>query len=152
MDALLQFAEWVDLYYYAALVLLVLVGLACFRHKRIFLAALMLSAGLSFLAKEFYAVERPCAGEAWCPDSYGFPSSHSAVIAVFAAASVGSASCIVMLPLALLVAASRVILGVHSITQALAGLVFGAACYYFVHALAHSFKDRKIVKKYRLLE
>jgi len=53
---------------------------------------------------------------------------------------------------ALLIAGSRVLLGVHTVSQAAAGLAFGAAVYFLVWLAVNRFRHSKFVKKHGLLE
>jgi len=152
MDLAVWAFSWIDEYYYFVLALFTIIGLYGFKHKKIFIAALLLAALLSPIAKNFYAVDRPCAGMAECPDSYGFPYIHSSVAGVFAVASMGTPWLFFFLPAALLIAGSRVLLGVHTVSQAAAGLAFGAAVYFLVWLAVNRFRHSKFVKKHGLLE
>jgi len=152
MDLALWACQWLDEYFYLALLVFTLIGLYAFKHKRVFVTALLLTALLSPVAKNFYAFDRPCAGVPECPQSYGFPSIHSSVAAVFLVASLGTPWFLFFLPASVAVASSRVFLGVHTVSQAAAGLAFGATIYFFVWLAIHRFKDSRFVKRHGLLE
>lgn len=93
---------------------------------------------LSTLLKSFFDRVRPCVDLASCPASSSFPSGH----AVGAAAFWGTAAVLLLprvgrrawglLVVPLVVALTRVLLGVHYVSDVLAGLVVGgcwaAAC------------------------
>lgn len=151
MDLLGFACTWIDAYYYIALALITLIALTRFERKKVFVIALVLAVLLSMGAKQYYGVDRPCAGENWCPDSYGFPSIHSTVIGVFLVASLGSPWVFLFIPASALVAYSRVWLGVHSLPQVMAGLAMGAIAYFIVYALLEHFKNKKLVRKHGLL-
>ena len=152
MDLLALLCTWIDVYYYFALALLTLIALTRFERKKVFVIALFLAVILSVGAKQFYGLDRPCAGEDWCPDSYGFPSIHSTIASVFLVASLGSPWIFLFIPASALVAYSRVLLGVHSVPQVMAGLAMGAVAYFAVYALLEHFKDNELVKKHGLLK
>lgn len=89
--------------------------------------------------------KRPCEIEAHCwacilpPDKYSFPSGHS-ITAFAIAITVGSFYPdlqLALLAVALLVASSRIILGMHFLSDVLAGSLIGAALgFAFFHIFA----------------
>lgn len=102
------------------------------------LAAGFASVGVSqvtfFILKRLIGRERPCASEPHCwslllpPDRFSFPSGHS-ITAFAIALSLGlyyPALLLGLLFCAASVAASRVILGLHYLSDVVAGLLIGA--------------------------
>lgn len=102
------------------------------------LAAGFVSVGVSqvtfFILKRLIGRERPCASEPHCwslllpPDRFSFPSGHS-ITAFAIALSLGlyyPALLLGLLFCAASVAASRVILGLHYLSDVVAGLLIGA--------------------------
>lgn len=102
------------------------------------LAAGVVSVGVSqvtfFILKRLIGRERPCASEPHCwslllpPDRFSFPSGHS-ITAFAIALSLGlyyPALLLGLLFCAASVAASRVILGLHYLSDVVAGLLIGA--------------------------
>jgi undecaprenyl-diphosphatase len=100
------------------------------------LAAIAVQAALVVLLKHLCARVRPCHALAWCaplagtaPVDFSFPSGHAAGVFAFAAFVAlrwprwGAPA----LAFAALVAASRVVLGVHYPSDVLAGALLGAA-------------------------
>lgn len=83
--------------------------------------ALLLGAGL----KEFLQVPRPCVdvpGKIACPVGYSLPSLHALLTFTLVILAVGNRSFFFYLIYALFVAFSRVFLGVHTLTQVMAGV------------------------------
>lgn len=106
------------------------------KRKKVFVLALVLTVAAAVFAKDFFNEPRPCQQLAplppGCPTSPGFPSSHAAVAIVFLLASINSPAFAFFLVAALLVAWSRVYLGMHSVEQATAGIALGALVYFLV--------------------
>jgi undecaprenyl-diphosphatase len=71
------------------------------------------------------------------------PSLHATVAGVFAIASLGTPAFYFLAPLALLIAASRVFLGVHSVLQVAAGLALGMLVYLIVVQLSDRLWKKK---------
>jgi undecaprenyl-diphosphatase len=97
---------------------------------------LAVGAGLAgfFMLKRITGRERPCALETHCwadllpPDRFSFPSGHT-ITAFAVAISIGGyypALLIGLLFCALSVAASRILLGLHYLSDVLAGMAIGA--------------------------
>jgi len=94
----------------------------------IFVISLLLTFGLVQLVKDVTMVERPCGEEnPYCEESYSFPSGHAAsIFLVFT-------SLLIFLPrkwlpilvLPLLVAYSRITLGVHTWMEVVVGSLIG---------------------------
>jgi len=94
----------------------------------VFVVSMLLVFGTVLLVKNTAQIPRPCGPESLqCPADFSFPSGHSAAIFVF------FASLLVFLkkkwlPLAIvpvLVAYSRIALGVHTLADVLAGALLG---------------------------
>ena len=93
------------------------------------LPAVMISYGIGYILKIIFRIPRPCVGLATCPDGFSFPSGHATVI--FAATSVlmfhykDKKLGAFFLILSVLVAVSRVMLGVHRVEDIVAGSIIG---------------------------
>ncbi len=146
------FTEFAHTYYYPLIVLMALFGLYFFRHKKIFLAALLFSAVVAQAAKPLYDEPRPCAGAPSCPESTGFPSVHAAAAGVFAIASIGSPAFVFAAPFSVLLAYSRVYADVHSVEQVFAGYALGLMVYGLLWAFLHKHATHDLVVKHKLLE
>lgn len=89
-------------------------------------AALLLAFVLALAFKSLLAIPRPCSLGAPslvpCPHDYSLPSLHAAIAFALAVALLGSPAFWVALLWALLVAASRLFLGVHTLTDVAAAL------------------------------
>jgi undecaprenyl-diphosphatase len=85
--------------------------------------------GITDCLKLVFKVPRPCVGLAYCPQSYAFPSGHSAV--AFAALSVlafylrDKYAAMILFTFAGLCAVSRVMLNVHYVSDIVAGSAIG---------------------------
>ena len=146
------FTEFAQTYYYPLIVLMALFGLCFFKHKKIFLAALFLSALTVQAVKPLYNEPRPCAGAPFCPESEGFPSAHAAAAGVFVIASIGSPAFVFAAPFSVLLAYSRVCAGVHSVEQDFAGYGLGLMVYGLLWAFLHKHATHGLVVKHKLLE
>lgn len=108
-------------------VLVILVSYAFKEEKRlaftvaVLAAALVLGVGL----KAFFQEPRPCTetpGKIPCPLDFSLPSLHALLAFTLAILAVGNRSFAIYLLFALFVAFSRVYLGVHTMTEVMAGL------------------------------
>ncbi len=102
------------------------------RNRGALVLALLLTLVLVPVAKDYYGQARPCDGQPWCPDDWGFPSGHATVMFVFVGASLGTLGFYPFSALALVVSYSRIADGVHTFLQvaggAATGLVFFFVC------------------------
>lgn len=88
------------------------------------LAVAVIALLISESAKLVFTAPRPCDGEPDCPVTYAFPSTHSATAFAFftlAAFVYHPAWVLAAVP----VAAQRVVAGVHSVPDVVAGSVLG---------------------------
>lgn len=106
--------------------------------KMIFLVlpAAGLAGGIAEWIKPFFHVLRPCAGLAFCPTDFSFPSTHSSV--AFAAFGVLALlySVWFLVPAAI-IAISRVVVNVHTIVDITGGAVFGLLIAYAITSVYH---------------
>jgi len=117
------------------------------------LPSIIIANSITQIIKLILQVPRPCAGLAWCPDSYSMPSGHTTVI--FAAMTVlglyykKKKYLIPSLIFAQLVGLSRIVLGVHTIPDVLVGSVIGMITGFLVQkAYRMYYKDFvRVVKK-----
>lgn len=94
--------------------------------------ALVLAFVLIDPLKSFLLVPRPCAELAAkipCPADASMPSGHAVVAGIFLLASVGTMFFPYFLPVAFLVALSRIYLGIHTLADVSAGIAVGATIY-----------------------
>ncbi len=96
-------------------------------QRKAVLLSLLLAGVLVSILKQLYADPRPCAGLPGCEDGYGFPSAHSTIAFAIASHTFGMREFYFFLVLAVLIALSRVVAGVHSFPQVVAGAVLGFA-------------------------
>lgn len=100
--------------------------------------------GIYFVVKQATGRKRPCLIEPHCwarmlpPDQYSFPSGHT-ITAFSIATAVGlfyPSLMLVLLCVAVLIAASRIVLGMHFLSDVLAGALIGGALGYAAFLLA----------------
>ena len=120
-----------------------------------FTVALLLASIVGLDAKQAYAESRPCWGSAsqlklpYCPEDYAFPSGHTLFSFVFAGASLGTSFFPLFFILAIIVAFSRVYMGVHTITDVTGGVVVGLAAYFAADALLRALYPRMVPESER---
>jgi membrane-associated phospholipid phosphatase len=124
-------------------------GLGCLvasRKKEALLVAVLALLLLLPAVKVFYGDARPCLGEPWCLSDMGFPSAHAAAAFVFVAASIGLPASFLFLPAALVVAYSRIYLGVHTVDQVVGGAAFAFVVFFLCDWLVAHVKKRYGIK------
>lgn len=100
------------------------------------LPAVTIGYGIGHVLKSIFRIPRPCVGLSTCPIGFSFPSGHATVI--FAAAAVltfhyrDKRLGVFFLILSILVATSRVMLGVHRIEDIFVGSIIGILVGIFV--------------------
>ena len=106
--------------------------------------------------KEYFQIPRACAPETniYCLDSYSFPSGHTAVaFTVFSGIFLilGRRKYLPILILPILVAASRMALGVHTFYDVIGGAVVGLAVFavFFLAVKKNSYLKTFLEKKLR---
>ena len=137
-------ARFIDAYSAPLILALVLIALFSFKKRALFIAALILALLLTPAVKDWYQADRPCVSidsVAACPLTFGFPSSHAAVVGVFAIASLATWSSFFFVPVSLFVMWSRVALGVHSVHQVVAGFAFGLAIYVIAYVFSKKIQE-----------
>ncbi|MDP3741866.1 MAG: phosphatase PAP2 family protein [Candidatus Micrarchaeota archaeon] len=111
------------------------------------LVSLLLAAVLVYLLKLFYADPRPCAGLVDCESGFGFPSGHSTFAFTIATHTFGTKYFYAFLLLAVLIALSRVVAGVHSFLQIVGGAMLGFVVSTSVNIITAKFFDKKDKKR-----
>src|SRR5271157_1866568 len=100
---------------FAALIIVILLLGESRNEKR---AKVMLSFFLVFISasaiKDLMNVERPCAGQPFCPDDYSFPSIHAAIAFTLMIAFLDKRFYGLYLAFALFTAFTRLNIGVHT--------------------------------------
>lgn len=120
----------------AALTALILLFAVPKKHRKyiawfvfLVLPAVTISYAIGYVLKLIFRIPRPCVGLSTCPSGFSFPSGHATVI--FAASSVlmfhykNKKLGVFFLILSVLVAVSRVMLGVHRVEDIIAGAIIG---------------------------
>ncbi len=92
---------------------------------KVLLLSLLLAGVLSIALKSIYHEARPCAGLLECNSDFGFPSSHASVTFAIAFALIGTEMFLPALIFALYASIMRVLTGLHSFPQIVAGAVLG---------------------------
>ena len=91
----------------------------------------VLALALSETLKALIRVPRPCESLAWCPSSFSFPSSHAltafAVFTVIYLEARTGRRHLALFIVPALIAASRLVLGVHRVEDVVAGSLLGIA-------------------------
>lgn len=90
--------------------------------------AIIFSYFIVFLSKNYFKIPRPCLAEVFCPETYSFPSGHTAVIFTFATITFlkfRKKLYLLFYILAILVALSRIFLQLHTFYDVFAGALFG---------------------------
>ncbi len=96
------------------------------------LVAVLMATILGLGLKEAYGIERPCAfetGKVTCPNEYSFPSIHAAVAFTFMIAFLNKKIYPVLIVGALVIAISRMYLGVHTFEDIVGGLIVAPFAY-----------------------
>lgn len=130
-------ATFLDTYTYPILFIgWLIVFLTDRKKRRREAAALLIAAALLYFAvdglKTTFAVPRPCTDDISkipCPQEYSFPSGHAAFAALFVPAFTNSLLFMFYLPFYIVVAISRIYLGVHTLADVVAGTVIAFALY-----------------------
>lgn len=109
---------------------LVLTGEKRKEKRNIILFSLVIAALAGIAIKEVLFVERPCAGEEWCPGGHSFPSMHALTAFVLMAASIRKRTFPLYLLFALFICFTRLYLGVHVFQDIAAALPIAVVSYY----------------------
>ncbi len=110
--------------------------------KAAVIASLLLTGVLVLLLKSLYAEPRPCVGLSYCEPDFGFPSGHAALSFAVAFNTFGTNYFYYFIAFAVLVALSRVISGLHTFPQIVAGMILG-----FIVSTTVNLVVQKIVSK-----
>lgn len=106
------------------------------RNKVFFV--LLLALVLSFAVKELFKVARPCVVEVaktTCPSDYSFPSIHATMAFSLMLAFINKPSYPVFFIFALIVAFSRIYIGVHTFEDIVGGLAIAPIAYSIVELI-----------------
>jgi membrane-associated phospholipid phosphatase len=121
---------------YAAVILILLFSGETRNPKR---AKVLLCLALAILmvmgVKSVLAVERPCAGQAWCPDDYSFPSLHAVAAFALMTAFLDKKAFPAYFIFALFVCFTRLNLGVHTFRDIAGALPIALVSYYITDLL-----------------
>ena len=129
---------------YAALVFAMILSAEGRNSKRMkVLLSLAIAISLGVLIKTALAEQRPCAGEAWCPTGYSFPSLHALAAFTMMIAFLNKKSYPAFLLFALFVAFTRLNIGVH-IFRDIAGALPLAVIAYYITGLAWPLVEKKV--------
>lgn len=102
------------------------------RNEKRFKIAVSLALTILIVAmvKEAMAIERPCSGGEWCPESYSFPSLHAAIAFTLMTGFLNKRSYAPLLLFSLLISFSRMNIGVHTFYDVAAALPIALLSYY----------------------
>lgn len=129
-----------DIAFAALIIILLLIG----EPRNAKRAKVMLSFLLVFLSatviKDLMNVERPCAGQPFCPDDYSFPSIHAAIVFTLTIAFLDKRSYGLYLAFALFTAFTRLNIGVHTFRDICGGLALAVVIYYVTDIIWQSAK------------
>ena len=138
-DLLLAAARAFESYYFLLLPAMVLLAVYKMKSARVLLLAVVVAGLVGLALKPVIAQDRPCnLGEpslVECLKDYGMPSTHAATSSALAVATLGTPLFFIFAPIAVLVAYSRVYLGVHTLEQVAAGVALGVAAYSFARVI-----------------
>lgn len=115
------------------------------KNKKVFLISLAVALLLGMALKSFYLQDRPCVdgfSMLTCQlldQQGGFPSMHAVIATMLALGVLGTDWFYPMIFISLVVSASRVWLGVHSVAQVAGGMAFAAMVFLTVYHLNHKF-------------
>ena len=161
LDALGRFLDVYSPFLFLSLALLIYVFYEKVRSNRMrilsFFVALILVLAIVMLLKQI-PVPRPCIESisllklGSCPIDSSFPSLHTAFGFVFAAASLGTSFFPVFFILAVLTGLSRILVGVHTITDVTAGVAIGLSAYFAVVALVRAYLPSFVPKTEKFKE
>lgn len=122
-------------FFYGGMLIGLLLGLERDNDKRgKVILALVMALLVSLALKEAFHTNRPCdelLAKIPCPDGYAFPSIHTILAFTLAAAFLYRPNYGVYLLFALMVAASRIYLGVHTLEDVAASLALAVIVYVF---------------------
>ncbi len=153
MDWLIGISLLLENHYYPILILLTFIALAFSKYRRSLIVSLILVILLVGGLKGAFQEARPCSQGGTLTDcndfelpvnAYGFPSGHSSTSILLAAATLGTYAFVFFLPLAFLVSFTRIVIGVHSLNQIVAGMALALAVF-FIFQKAH-LRQRKDLK------
>ncbi|MBD3210482.1 phosphatase PAP2 family protein [Candidatus Micrarchaeota archaeon] len=127
---------------YAVIVLaLIVIGERRGKKQGKILVSIIVAALLILAAKHFMAVERPCADDGWCPEGYSFPSMHATVAFALMTGFLNKKSYGFYLLFALLVAFTRLNIGVHTFYDVAAALPVAMLSYYIAAEIFRRLDD-----------
>jgi membrane-associated phospholipid phosphatase len=115
-----------------AVIILVLLFLGERRNQKLakVILCLVLAIAAATAVKNVMAVERPCAGQAWCHDDYSFPSLHAVAAFALMTAFLDKKTFPFYLAFALFVCFTRLNLGVHTFRDIAGALPIALIAYY----------------------
>lgn len=145
-----------DEYGYPLMVAFFLLMLWRFKDKRKVLVLTMVFVAIATLGlKVIVDAPRPCqagieasiASKITCPIEPSFPSGHSSAAFGLASASLGNISSYALWPFAVLMAFTRLYLGVHTLIDLVGAFVVGLGCYGLALVAERRFLKKRIRSK-----
>jgi len=127
------------IFYAALVVVLLFLGERRNEKRAKVLSALVLAFLLVNGIKYALAIERPCTGQAWCPQSYSFPSTHAAIAFTLAVSFLDKKAFPAYLLFALFTAFSRMNLLVHVFADIAGALPVALISYYIVDIISRTY-------------
>jgi membrane-associated phospholipid phosphatase len=116
--------------YGLVLIVLLFVGERRKKKRTQIILSMVIAVLVGLLVKQWMAIERPCIGEDWCPNSYSFPSTHAVAAFTLMAGFIRNRNYPYYVLFALFVAFTRLNLGVHFFQDIAAALPIALVSYY----------------------
>ncbi|HSB47823.1 MAG TPA: phosphatase PAP2 family protein [Candidatus Bilamarchaeum sp.] len=118
---------------FSALILAaLLIGESRMEKRKKALLSILLAVLCGYALKFALAVERPCAGESWCPSDFSFPSLHATAAFSLMIGFLNKKSFPFYLLFALFIGFTRMNIGVHVFADIAAALPIAIVAYYAI--------------------
>jgi membrane-associated phospholipid phosphatase len=119
-----------EAFFVGMLIALILLGEGRNQKRKKIAVSVALAILCGYAVKWALAVERPCAGESWCPEGYSFPSLHATAAFALMIGFLNKKIFPALLLFALFTAFTRMNLGVHTFADIAAALPIAVISYY----------------------